>query len=425
MTSNHRSDPQDRTHQFDSSQVPIEPKALEAALYCTNTEFDLASYRALYENTPSIYFTLNPVGVVCAVNQYGAEYLGYSVNELIGEPVFDTFHPDDQAALATQFFHWVQPESEASTTAVANWESRQLRKDGHTLWVRITARMLQGAPAHPIVLFNCEDISARKQVEARLSLMEQAILGSSNSIVITEATPNGHPIVFVNPAFEKTTGYTRTEVIGQDCRFLQGNDMNQPGLQPLRTALSQNTTCNVVLRNYRKDGSLFWNELHIAPIYDTNGQVTHFVGVQTDITARHRIETALRENQRFIQQIIDTTPNTLYIYDLVSQNITYLNCQIAEILGYPFQAIQANASIYMSNLIHPEDWVNFRQHYRRFARAQEGEVIEIEYRMKNAQGQWRWLQARETLFTRTSEGAAKEVLGTAQDITERRECADK
>jgi PAS domain S-box-containing protein len=121
-------------------------------------------------------------------------------------------------------------------------------------------------------------------------LLGRAVAASSNGIVITDAKVPDDPIVYVNPAFEEISGYTADEVLGRNCRFLQADDRKQPALDELREALTEARECRVVLRNYRKDGTLFWNELYVSPVLDEDGRLTNFVGVQNDITHRHRIE---------------------------------------------------------------------------------------------------------------------------------------
>jgi PAS domain S-box-containing protein len=121
-------------------------------------------------------------------------------------------------------------------------------------------------------------------------LLGRAVAASSNGIVITDPRVPDNPIVYANPAFEKISGYTAEEVRGRNCRFLQGDCSEQPALDELREALTEGRECRVVLRNYRKDGTPFWNELHVSPVYDEEGRLTNFVGVQNDVTERRRIE---------------------------------------------------------------------------------------------------------------------------------------
>ncbi len=133
----------------------------------------------------------------------------------------------------------------------------------------------------------------RHRAEERLQLMERAINSSSNGIVITDATQPDNPIIFVNSGFERITGYNREEILGENCRFLQGNDPNNLGVEQIRRAVLEGTECHVQLRNYRKDGAFFWNELSIAPVYSSKGHLTHFIGIQADVTKRKQSEQAL------------------------------------------------------------------------------------------------------------------------------------
>ena len=121
-------------------------------------------------------------------------------------------------------------------------------------------------------------------------LLDRAVAASSNGIVITDPNLPDGPIVYVNPAFERTTGYSRNEVIGRNCRFLQGDDRDQQAVEELRECVGAGRECRVVLRNYRKDGALFWNELYVSPVHDDEGRLTNFVGVQNDVTERKRVE---------------------------------------------------------------------------------------------------------------------------------------
>jgi PAS domain S-box-containing protein len=117
-------------------------------------------------------------------------------------------------------------------------------------------------------------------------------------ISVANATLPDMPLVYVNPAFEVMTGYALEEVLGRNCRFLQGEDTDQPGLTAIREAIRDRRETTAILRNYRKDGTPFWNELSLSPIRNRQGEVTHFVGIQTDVTARVEFEAALRESEK-------------------------------------------------------------------------------------------------------------------------------
>ncbi|MEL0590288.1 MAG: EAL domain-containing protein [Planktothrix rubescens PR222] len=131
------------------------------------------------------------------------------------------------------------------------------------------------------------------RAQERLQLMERAINSSSNGIVITDATQPDNPIIFVNNGFERITGYSREDILGKNCRFLQGNNSQNAAVNELRHAIAEGKECHVELQNYRKDGEFFWNELSIAPVYSSKGYLTHFIGIQADITKRKQSEQAL------------------------------------------------------------------------------------------------------------------------------------
>jgi PAS domain S-box-containing protein len=139
------------------------------------------------------------------------------------------------------------------------------------------------------------EISNLKQTEERLRLLERAIAASSSGIVITDAMLPDNPMIYINPGFERITGYGREEAIGKNCRFLQGTDKAQPSLDELRKAIRKGQECRVTVRNYRKDGTLFWNEFSISPVRDATGKLTHFIGIQTDITELKQAEATLQQ----------------------------------------------------------------------------------------------------------------------------------
>jgi len=125
-----------------------------------------------------------------------------------------------------------------------------------------------------------------------LAVFKRAIDSSTTGVVIANSTLPDMPLTYVNPAFEKLTGYTAEYTIGKNCRFLQGPDTDQKEVDKIRVAIKTGSSCKVILLNYKKDGSKFWNELSISPI-EENGKVIGFVGIQDDITARVQVEKAL------------------------------------------------------------------------------------------------------------------------------------
>lgn len=145
-------------------------------------------------------------------------------------------------------------------------------------------------------LLSLRDITRRKHQNEQLRLLHRGLEVSMDGVIIVDAMQADMPIIYANKAFTKLTGYPEEEILGRNCRFLQGDDREQPAINELRTAIAGRRDAQVVLRNYRKDGSMFWNELYVAPVPNDEGVVTHFIGVQNDLTEQKQYEHELAHN---------------------------------------------------------------------------------------------------------------------------------
>lgn len=129
----------------------------------------------------------------------------------------------------------------------------------------------------------------------QLLLFKRAVESVRNGICITNPRLPDNPIVYVNDAFLEMTTYQRHQVIGRNCRFLQRDDRDQIAIENIREAIRAEQPITTILRNYRRDGSIFWNELTVSPVHDENGTLINFVGVQNDISARKEAEKRVSE----------------------------------------------------------------------------------------------------------------------------------
>lgn len=111
------------------------------------------------------------------------------------------------------------------------------------------------------------------------------VIGASNDgIVVAEKEGDDTILIYVNDAFEKMTGYSAEEILYQDCRFLQGDDRDQAVGRKLRHAIDNNQPCQARIRNYKKDGTMFWNQLSLTPVLNNDDQLTYYIGIQKDVT---------------------------------------------------------------------------------------------------------------------------------------------
>ncbi len=267
------------------------------------------------------------------------------------------------------------------------------------------------------------DITERKQAEERLRLLESVVVNANDAVLITAMTLVDElelRILYVNEAFTRMTGYSQEEVLGQSPRLLQGPKTDRLALAQIHAALQARQPVEVELINYRKDGSEFWVEISITPVADDLGECIHFVAIQRDITDRKQTQEALWESQRFIQKIADTTPDLLYIYDLNEQRNIYVNRQIAEVLGYTAKSVREFTRVLLQDLMHPNDIPRLAEHNKKFSSTEDGKILEFEYRLKHINGEWRWFCSRNTVFNRNADGSPHQLLGTAEDITERK-----
>jgi len=142
-----------------------------------------------------------------------------------------------------------------------------------------------------VVFLNLDPLDETDDPHAYLqALRERAVIATDITFTITDPRQPDNPLVWVNPSFTRVTGYEADEVVGRNCRFLQGPATDDAAVDEIRTALAERRTMTTTLLNYRKDGTAFWNQLSISPVFDGEGTLVSFVGVQTDVTERVRVE---------------------------------------------------------------------------------------------------------------------------------------
>ena len=246
---------------------------------------------AIFQSAGTPILAIDQNGVIVRFNRAAEEFSGYSYAEVSNKPFFwkNFLLPDQQDEIENVFHAVFAGDTRAryeNTWVSRTGESRVLD------WANTLIRDDSGNPAYLLAVGI--DITQRKAAESLIRIQSNALEASTNGIAIADAADPELPLIYVNPAFVELTGYSRSELIGKNCRFLQGDDTHQPGLDEIRAALKHGKNGNATLRNYRKDGTLFWNRLYLSPILDENGKLTHFLGISNDVTERRNADEYLR-----------------------------------------------------------------------------------------------------------------------------------
>ncbi|PPT09219.1 Circadian input kinase A [Geitlerinema sp. FC II] len=352
------------------------------------------------------------------VNQEIQVLLGYSLEDIaaMGNGFLSRLiHPDDWERVQQRLSRFDRIDD----ATVLEIEYRIRHANGQWRWVlsreAVFSRTDDGKPTQLIGV--CSDISDRKQTEERLRLNERAIEASSNGIVIVDAQKPDYPLIYVNPAFEQITGYTAEEVLGHNCRFLQGRDRHQVEIDNLRNALKRQGSCTVVLRNYRKDGRMFWNEVSISPIYDAENAVTHYLGIQNDITEAKFAELDRHLAQKRLEYLLVSSPGVIYSCKAEGNfAATYMSDNVESLTGYPAERFVIEPHFWGS-CIHPDDRDRVFENLKHVF---ETDCYNHEYRFLFDDGCYHWVYDQLKLI-RDEAGNPVEILGYWTDISDRKQ----
>lgn len=261
------------------------------------------------------------------------------------------------------------------------------------------------------------DVTQRKLIEEGLRLRDRAIAASCNGIIIADVTSPSKPIIYVNSAFESMTGCPLGQVIGETFPLVQNVDINQPALAELRNAMETRQNCTVILRHYNREGSISWHELNISPVYDVYGSLTHYIGVQTDITERKQTEIELLISQQRLQYLLTASPAVIYTSKATEDfGAIFISKNIQAMVGYEAQEFLENSSFWYSH-IHPEDAPGV---LRELSQVLEKKDYSLEYRFLHQDGSYRWVYDQgKVVWDET--GNPLELVGYWADITSRKQ----
>ncbi|WP_417422136.1 EAL domain-containing protein [Halomonas sp.] len=243
-------------------------------------------YRSLFTHHPDAVFTLDANGCFVTANATCASLTGYSVEEILGKP-FTFFIAEQEVTRVEAYIET------AMQGGINRYELTLKDRAGHLHLLDIIHLPMMVNNTVKGVHAIAQEVTAAREKESRLRTLERSVEASVNGILIADAEQPDFPIIYANQAFTVMTGYSQEEIIGKNCRFLQGAGSEPEVIQHIRSCIEEHREVNVTICNYRKDGTPFWNDLYIAPVRDQDGRVTHFVGVQHDISKHKAYEARL------------------------------------------------------------------------------------------------------------------------------------
>ncbi len=282
-------------------------------------------------------------------------------------------------------------------------------------WFEVSA---DPTPAGLAVYFR--DVTRQRTQNAQLRLLETAVSRQNDILLITEAEPiegpNGPKIVYVNDAFERRTGFSREEVIGQTPRILQGPKTQQAELDRIRRALEKWQPVRSELINYTKSGEEFWLELDIMPLADETGWFTHWIAVERDITARKQADLVLQANEERFRLVTKAAGSAIWDWDVTTGG-QWWSEGLRDIFGHEADPSGTVPTIWRIH-VHPDDVGQIDEAFERLVSGQEN-ILREQYRFRRADGSWASVEDN-AFALHDDTGKVRRVLGSMTDISEQR-----
>jgi len=294
---------------------------------------DQEIFNILLEAVSEGVIIINSHEKIMEINAAAVQIFGYTKEELIGRELNlllpSNYHVNHSSHVA-DFIKKSKPGKMGVDRDIYG-----LNKDGNIFPIEVLLNPYSIYDKNYVIAL-VKDVSEFKDIETNLMLKGKALQSASNGILITDALKHDNPVIYFNSAFKDHTGYTSEEILNHNCRFLQGKDREQEQLTKLRKAIKNGESCQVTLRNYKKDGSMFWNELTITPITNNKGTVTNFIGIQNDVTRRKRIE----EERLHLATIFDESLNEIYVFDSKTLKFINVNYGAKKNIGYTLKELK-------------------------------------------------------------------------------------
>jgi PAS domain S-box-containing protein len=272
-----------------------------------------ARYEALMNAAPAALFVAEAdTGTTVEVNDRATDLVGYSREELVGMAQSHLHAPNQREQYQAEVDRFFETDGTISQFSDGT-PLRFQHKDGTIIPVEITTSLVD-LDGTQYVMGLVQDISDRRERREELRVKNRAMDEAAVGITIADAQAGDLPLIYANQAFESLTGYESKTALGRNCRFLQGPETDPETLAEIRDAVHSHEPVTTELVNYRADGSPFWNQLTITPVENSAGDLTHFVGIQQDVTQRKRRTRLLGLLNRVLRHNLRNEMNTVMGY---------------------------------------------------------------------------------------------------------------
>ena len=265
-------------------------------------------HRELVELTPEAVLLVED-GEIVHANVAAVDLFGASGVELQGEPVSTLAAPDQTPSLAAML-DTVPPAGEGASEFV---DVRFRSLGGRTIDAAVAGIRVTYEDDEVIQLL-VQDRTESRRREERLRLFGRAVEATAHGVTVADVRVQDEPIIYANRGFTEMTGYSMGQVLGRNCRFLQGENTDQATVDTLRNAIDAGEPASVDILNYHKDGTPFWNRLEVVPIRNESGELTHYLGLQRDITEQVRNEQRLAVLDRILRHNVRNKTNVIRGY---------------------------------------------------------------------------------------------------------------
>lgn len=366
---------------------------------------------------PVAIFRINQDNNCTYVNEFWTQITGQEADVALGYGWIETVHPDDREQIHQQWTQAIEQQ------VPYQGEGRCIRPDG-----TISFYYCQTSPEfddHGVFIGyigTLTDITDHKQTEAALIESEakfRRLVEGANDLIW--ATDVNWCFNYLSPQFQILFGFDPNDWIGKSVfNLVHPEDLDWVANEYLQAIQSTQKFSRTEFRHRHQDGHYLWVSINTTPIINAEGIIIGAQGIVTDISDRKQAEQEILDNQRFIQQIADSSPNVLYLYDLQEQRTTYANRETLTILGYTATEIKKMGTSWLTTVIHPDDLLPTLEYFERLRMAEDGEILCHEYRLRHINGEWRYFYSRDLIFSRDAQGQVKLIIGNAQDITDRK-----